>query len=92
MPPSKLLYVQVVDMDEDMREAAEKLILETFDMHSREDIIASNIKKEFDKTYEPQCWNVIVGKNFGSRVVNKTKCYMFATYNNDETAILLWKS
>ena len=92
MPPSKLLYVQVVDMDEDMREAAEKLILDTFEMHSREDIIAQNIKKEFDKQYEPQCWNVIVGKNFGSRVVNKTKCYMFATYNNDETAILMWKS
>ena len=49
MPPSKLMYVQVVDMDDEMREAAEKLILETFDMHSREDIIASHIKKEFDK-------------------------------------------
>ena len=90
--PGKLLYVQVEDMEPEMKEAAEKLILETFDMHSREDIIASTIKKEFDKMYEPQCWNVIVGKNFGSKVVNKTQCYMFATYNNDETAILLWKS
>ena len=87
----KLLYVQVVDMEEEDRKFVEKEILDAFQKYSREDVIASKIREALDKQFMPS-WNVIIGKNFGSRVVNQTKCYMFATYNNDEMAILIWKS
>ena len=87
----KLLKVQVVDMNTEMRANAEEQILAAFSNFSREDIIANEIKKYFDKQYDPS-WNVIVGKNFGSQVITQTKSYMFATYNNDEMSILLWKS
>ena len=87
----KGLKVQVVDMTKDMQEAAEKQILECFENFSREDVIANEIKKHFDKHYNPS-WNVIVGKNFGSHVVTMTKSYLFASFNNDEISILIWKS
>ena len=85
------LRVQVVDMDKECEEAAKAQILEAFEENSSETVIAKNIKAYFDKQYDPS-WNVIVGKNFGSHVINQTKCYMFATYCNDEMSILLWKS
>ena len=87
----KLLKVQVVDMNAEMQANAQEQILAAFSNFSREDIIANEIKKYFDKQYDPS-WNVIVGKNFGSQVITQTKSYMFATYNNDEMSILLWKS
>ena len=87
----KILKVQVVDMDDDKRAQAEEQILEAFTNFSKEEQIAQEIKKYFDKAFDPS-WNVIVGKNFGSQVITQTKCYMFATYNNDEMSILLWKS
>ena len=87
----KLLNVQVVDMDDELREEAEKKILEAFELHTREDIIANEIKKHFDKM-QSQSWNVIVGKNFGSHVITQTKSYLFASYNDDQMSILMWKS
>ena len=89
--PNKI-KVQVVDMDDEMKQAAVDQILQAFDNFQKEDKIASEIKANFDKMYEPKSWNVIVGKNFGSHVVNQTKCYMFATLNNDEISVLMWKS
>ena len=91
MPPAKDLRVQVVDMDQEMREHAEEQILRCFQSYSREEKIATEIKTFFDKQYDPS-WNCVVGKNFGSHVINQTKCYMFATYKNDEMSVLLWKS
>ena len=89
--PAKDLNIQVYDMDEEMKAAAEEQILKCFQTYSREEKIASEIKQFFDKNYNP-AWNVIVGKNFGSHVINQTKCYMFASYKNDEMSVLLWKS
>ena len=84
MPPNKgPLRVMVVDMDADMKTAVEEHVLYCFENFNREDTIANEIKKMLDKQYDPS-WNVIVGSNFGSHVVNQTKCYMFATYKNDE--------
>ena len=89
--PAKDLKIQVYDMDEEMKAAAEEQILKCFQSYSREEKIASEIKQFFDKNYNP-AWNVVVGKNFGSHVINQTKCYMFASYKDDEMSILLWKS
>ena len=45
----KLLKVQVVDMETEMRANAEEQILAAFSNFSREDVIANEIKKYFDK-------------------------------------------
>ena len=47
----KLLKINVVDMDADMKVNAEREILEAFENYSREDIIANNLKKYFDKQH-----------------------------------------
>ena len=78
-------------MDKEVQADAEAQILEAFENHTSETVIAKNIKAHFDKHHDPS-WNVIVGKNFGSHVINQTKCYLFATYCNDEMSILMWKS
>ena len=66
--PNKI-KVQVVDMDDDMKQAAVDQILQAFDNFSKEDKIANEIRTNFDKQFDPS-WNVIVGKNFGSHVIN----------------------
>ena len=86
----RLLKVQVVDMEPEIREQAEAEILNIFDTYSKEEKIAHEMKKFMDKI--SQGWNVVVGKSFGSHVINQTKCYMFASYRNDEISILIWKS
>ena len=78
-------------MPDDMEKAAVEQISQAFDSFTKEEVIANEVKKYFDKQFGPS-WNVVVGKNFGSHVINQTKCYMFATYRNDEMSILLWKS
>ena len=84
-----LLKVGVVDMTEERKEKAMEAILTALEQFNTEEQMANFIKKEFDKK-EPS-WSVIVGKNFGSHIINQTKCYMFATWNN-ELSFLLWKS
>ena len=87
----KELKVQVVDMERDMWQFAEDRITEAFENHSREEVIANEIKKAMDKQFNPS-WNVVVGKNFGSNVVTMTKSYLFCSLHNDEISVLIWKS
>ena len=89
--PAKDLTIQVYDMEEEMKLFAEEEILKNFQTFSKEEKIAHQIKTEFDKKYQP-AWNCVVGKHFGSHVINQTKSYMFATYKDDEMSILIWKS
>ena len=93
MPANKQnkIKVQVVDMTAEMRQSAEDQIKYCFDNFSKEDTIANEIRKYFDKHHK-ESWNVIVGKNFGAHVINQTQCYLFATLNDDEISVLMWKS
>ena len=87
---SKLLHIHYRDMKDDVLEAAQKVILDTFENHKEERIIANKIRQEFDKVYG-ESWNCIVGKNYGSHVIHQTEGYLFCTFN-DEISVLLWKS
>ena len=50
MPPQKDLRVQVVDMDQEMREHAEEQILKCFQSKTREEQIANEIKQPPQKS------------------------------------------
>ena len=78
-------------MPPEMKQSALDTIKEAFDNHPKEEKIANEIKSVFDKTWQPS-WNVIVGKNFGSHVINQTQCYLFCSLNDDEIFVLMWKS
>ncbi|KAG0495023.1 hypothetical protein HPP92_006017 [Vanilla planifolia] len=43
--------------------------------------VASEIKKEFDKTYGPT-WHCIVGTSFGSFVTHSRGCFLYFTMDN----------
>ena len=77
-------------MKPEVLEFAKNLILETFEAHKEEKVIANKIRLEFDKQHG-ESWNCIVGKNFGSHVIHQTEGYLFCSYR-DEINILLWKS
>ena len=51
--------------------------------------IATYIKKEFDKKYNPT-WHAIVGRNFGSYVTHETRHFIY--FYLGQVAILLFKS
>ena len=63
------LHVHYKDMKDDVLEAAQKVILDTFENQKEERIIANKIRQEFDKVYG-ESWNCVVGKNFGSHVIH----------------------
>ena len=87
----KDIEIQCVDMEEETMNETANLITATFELHSKEEVIANEIKKEMDKKFG-QSWNVVVGKAFGSNIVTQTKSYLFATLFKDEISVLVWRS
>jgi hypothetical protein len=61
-------YLYAEDMQQDAIDCASQAI----DKYPNEKDIASYIKKEFDKKYEPT-WHCAVGRNFGSFVTHEAK-------------------
>lgn len=51
--------------------------------------IAVNIKKDFDKKYNPS-WHCVVGRNFGSYVGFELKHFIY--FYMGQISVLLWKS
>ena len=84
------LEIHVVDMEAEMQLFAKNKITEAFDTLTKESKIADFLTSAFFRQFTGS-WNCIVGKNFGSHVVQMTQSYLFCTYNS-EISILLWKS
>lgn len=57
---------------EDMQQDAINVASRALDKYPIEKDIASYIKKEFDKKYDPT-WHCAVGRNFGSFVTHEAK-------------------
>jgi len=81
--------IKSTDMEEDMQQASVDIAIEAMDKYSVEKDIASHIKKEFDKKYQP-VWHVVVGKNFGSFVTHETKHFFYGYVG--PIAVLIFKS
>ena len=84
------LNILYKDMPDEMLESAQKTIMENFEKHSSERVIAQKIRHEFDKVHG-ESWCCIVGKNFGSHVIHQTGGYLFCNLN-EEISVLLWKT
>ncbi|VDL99481.1 unnamed protein product, partial [Schistocephalus solidus] len=81
--------VKNADMTEEMQQDAVDLASTALEKYNIEKDIASYIKKEFDKKYNPT-WHCIVGRNFGSYVTHETKHFIY--FYLGQVAILLFKS
>ena len=60
----KQAMIKNADMSEDMQQEAVDIAADAFERYSVEKDIASYIKKEFDKKFNPT-WHCVVGRNFG---------------------------
>ena len=63
-------------MSEDMQQAAIDVSNAALDKFNMERDIASYIKKEFDKKYNPT-WHCVVGKSFGSYITHESKHFIY---------------
>ena len=61
--------IKNVDMSEEMQQEAVDIATAALEKYNIEKDIAAQIKKEFDKRFQPT-WHVVVGKNFGSYVTH----------------------
>jgi dynein light chain LC8-type len=81
--------IKNADMSEEMQADAVDCATQALEKYNIEKDIASYIKKEFDKKYNPT-WHCIVGRNFGSYVTHETKHFIY--FYLGQVAILLFKS
>lgn len=61
--------IKNVDMSEEMQQEAVDIASAALEKYNIEKDIAAQIKKEFDRRFNPT-WHVVVGKNFGSYVTH----------------------
>ena len=88
MSQDKRAVVKNVDMSDDMQNKAIDTAIQALDSFNIEKDIASFIKKEFDKTYNPT-WHCVVGRSFGSFVTHETKHFIY--FYIGQVAVQLWK-
>ncbi|KAG8281749.1 hypothetical protein J6590_052837 [Homalodisca vitripennis] len=81
--------IKNADMSEEMQQDAVDCATQALEKYNIEKDIASYIKKEFDKKYNPT-WHCIVGRNFGSYVTHETRHFIY--FYLGQTAILLFKN
>merc|ERR1712196_52918 len=80
--------IKSVDMKEECKTFAEKLVTDALAQFSVEMEIAAFLKDELDKAYGPS-WHCTVGRRFGTYVTHETKNYIFMSVGN--LYILLYK-
>ncbi|EAX94585.1 Dynein light chain 1, cytoplasmic, putative [Trichomonas vaginalis G3] len=88
MSTDKRAVVKNVDMSDEMQQKAIDTAIQALDSFNIEKDIASYIKKEFDKTYNPT-WHCVVGRSFGSFVTHETKHFIY--FYIGQVAVQLWK-
>mmetsp|Transcript_38960 Transcript_38960/g.28814 ORF Transcript_38960/g.28814 Transcript_38960/m.28814 type:complete len:94 (+) Transcript_38960:13-294(+) len=81
--------VKNVDMEEAMVEDVKKIAVEAVKRYNIDKDIASYIRREFEKKYNPT-WHVIVGRNFSSSVTHEAKHFVY--FYVEQVAVLLFKS
>ena len=77
-----------MDMDEEKQLLAFEMASKAVDRKCSEKVIASLIKQEFDKRYNPY-WHCVVGEKFGSSVRFEEGHFIY--FYAGATAILLFK-
>eukprot|EP01083_Nonionella_stella_P038691 105185_1 len=85
---SKVVFKEV-DMKQEVRDKLVSVTADALTKFQLETDVAAEIKKQFDKLYEPT-WHVIVGRSFGSYVTHESGAFAYFYYG--QVAILVFKS
>jgi dynein light chain LC8-type len=84
-----ILQEKILDMDDTIRSYCLEFINKAFSEEKSEKAIAEYIKSKLEEKDEGK-WNVIIGKNFGSHVVHRSRRYGY--FQIGEISILIWQS
>ncbi|XP_035494778.1 dynein light chain 1, cytoplasmic-like [Scophthalmus maximus] len=87
--PERESVIEKTDMSEKMQHDAVELASQALEKHYSELDMASYIRGEFDKIYNP-AWHCIVGRNFVSEVTHDSRHFIYFYFG--QMAILLFKS
>jgi dynein light chain LC8-type len=79
--------VKNVDISHKMQTDTIDISTQALDRFNIEKDIASYLKKEFDKKYNPT-WQCVVGRSFGWFVTHETKHFVY--FDIGQVAIQLW--
>mmetsp|Transcript_534 Transcript_534/g.1050 ORF Transcript_534/g.1050 Transcript_534/m.1050 type:complete len:91 (-) Transcript_534:1036-1308(-) len=89
MADRKAAVIKTVDMGEDMTNDALDAANRAFELFTKELDVASYVRKEFDKKYNPT-WHCVVGRSYGSYVTHATKHFIY--FQIGQLYFLVWKS
>ncbi|GMR60808.1 hypothetical protein PMAYCL1PPCAC_31003, partial [Pristionchus mayeri] len=81
--------VKSTDMSEEMQKEAMQVAIDAMSKFRVEKDIATYIKEEFDKRYQPS-WHCVVGRNFGSYVTHETNHFIY--FYIQHVAVMLFKT
>ncbi len=84
-----LLEEKILDLDESIRNYCLEFISKAFNEEKSDKAIAEFIKSKLEEKDEGK-WNVIIGKNFASHVVHRSRRYGY--FQVGEVSILIWQS
>ncbi len=84
-----MLEEKIIDMDDGMKSTSLEFINKAFSEQKSEKDIADYIKLKLEERDEGK-WNVIIGRNFGSHVVHRSRRYGY--FQIGEISILVWQS
>lgn len=80
---------KITDLDESIKQSCLDFIDKAFQEKKNEKEIAEYIREKFELKEEGK-WNVVIGKDFGSHVVHKSRRY--GLFQVGELNILIWQS
>lgn len=80
---------KILDLDDVVKHHISDFIIRAFQDEKSERAIAEYIRTKLEEKEEGK-WNVIVGKDFGSHIVHKSRRYGY--FQVGEISILIWQS
>jgi dynein light chain LC8-type len=83
------LHEKIIDMDDNIKYYCTELIARAFTEENSEKAIAEFIKSKLEEKQEGK-WNVVIGSNFGSHVVHRSRRYGYFLLG--EISILIWQT
>ena len=83
------LSVKHADMTDEAQAKAIAVTQEAFKKHSKESLIAADIREALDSALGGT-WCVVCGRQFGSGVTHEASCYINLTMG--QLSVLIWKS
>ena len=81
---------RIIDLDDPVKNLIVDSLKKAFSEQTNEKDIAEYIRKHLDEKDDGGKWNVVLGKDFGSNVVHKSRKY--GLFQVGELQILIWQS